>query len=161
VVLNSILHHKDIHPFTEKHAKFVDNVLSQGDVRVLPGDESDGVRHRRDSKIHLARRDSAGHLHRVDDHEQRVSLKMKTLMKNLKINFHPQKKSIMLPIIFTEDDNGEIQMEMDTDHVHVSNDNDSIEIVMDESEEEALRHYSLYDGWTRMTPQEISHWIDK
>lgn len=66
----------------------------------------------------------------------------------------------MLPIILSEDDNGEIQMEMDTKHVHVSNDNESIEIVMDnESAEE--NYHSIYDGWTRMTPQEISHWIDK
>jgi hypothetical protein len=24
-----------------------------------------------------------------------------------------------------------------------------------------IRRQSMYEGWTRMTPQEISHWIDK
>jgi hypothetical protein len=69
----------------------------------------------------------------------------------------------MLPVIFTEDDNGELQMEMDTNHVHVSNDNESLEIVMDSESDDGndTRHHSIYDGWTRMTPQEISHWIDK
>lgn len=72
VILNSILHNKEIHPYSDKHAKFVENVLSQSDNHAMLVEENNIIKHRKDSKIHLARRDSTGHLHRLDDPEHRV-----------------------------------------------------------------------------------------
>lgn len=86
----------------------------------------------------------------------------------------------MIPIILTEDDHGDYQMEMDPSKVIANKEN--FEILIDnesdvesvtakeEKGEEATKvneqfhkigHHSIYDGWTRMTPHEISHWIDK
>jgi hypothetical protein len=71
----------------------------------------------------------------------------------------------MVPIYLTEDDNGEFQMKMDTKHA-VLNDEISLSISEDDdcensNKEVSTHHHSIYDEWTRMSPQEISLWIDK
>ncbi|KAG5676859.1 hypothetical protein PVAND_006666 [Polypedilum vanderplanki] len=138
--MNNINHSKTIKPHIEKRATFSESIpISDTNKK----SEEETFRNQNDSKIHLARKDSSGHFHRFNELEHR-------------------RKSVMLPIIFTEDDNGEIKMEMDTSNVQVADDNDSIEIVMEnENEFSHHHHHSIYEGWTRMTPQEISHYIDK
>lgn len=92
----------------------------------------------------------------------------------------------MVPVILTEGQNGEYEVEMDTSNV-IGNKNNAIEILiedesafssMDNSSEDNKKdnqkkeshyhlhnlhnlHHTIYDGWTRMSPHEISHWIDK
>lgn len=82
----------------------------------------------------------------------------------------------MVPIVFTEDDDGEYRMKMPADDV-IAKDN-SISIIMDDENDDIRRendevvqpkpehfqnhhNHSFYDEWTTMTPQQISIWIDK
>lgn len=77
----------------------------------------------------------------------------------------------MLPILLTEDEKGEFRIDSNP----IANDDNSVAIMIepehrDDNDEratdisfemDARRHHSIYEGWTRMTPQEISRWIDK
>lgn len=86
----------------------------------------------------------------------------------------------MLPIMLTENENGEysidsnpIMTDDNTVSVMIEHDNHGdIDMHISSDEEETrkskkiadiIRRQSMYgyEGWTRMTPQEISHWIDK
>jgi hypothetical protein len=93
----------------------------------------------------------------------------------------------MVPVILTEGQNGEYEVEMDTSNV-LGNNKNAVEILIeDESDITSVDntsednnkdnykkdghhyhlhnlhhlHHTIYDGWTRMSPHEISHWIDK
>lgn len=77
----------------------------------------------------------------------------------------------MLPILLTEDDKGEFRIDSNP----IASDDNSLAIMIEHEaqndtderasnisfEMEARRHHAIYEGWTRMTPQEISRWIDK
>lgn len=80
--------------------------------------------------------------------------------------------------MLTENDNGEFRIDSNP----IMNDDNTVSVVIEpdmhhggiemsySSDEEetkgsraadAKRRQSMYADWTRMTPQEISHWIDK
>lgn len=82
----------------------------------------------------------------------------------------------MLPILLTEDDKGEFRIDSNP----IATDNNGVSIMIENDMEDdreasgssspkakfdfneaSKRHHSIYEEWTRMTPQEISHWIDK
>lgn len=90
-----------------------------------------------------------------------------------------QKKTFMLPILLTENDKGVFSIDsnpiMTDDNtvsvviepdalgeaMEMSYSSDDDEVPQKNSNFDIKRRQSLYEGWTRMTPQEISHWIDK
>lgn len=90
----------------------------------------------------------------------------------------------MVPVVLKEGQNGEYEVEMDTSNS--GNTNNAIEIIIEDDSDTASMdnniedikkdnskkeghhhhhltnlHHTIYDGWTRMTPHELSNWIDK
>lgn len=78
----------------------------------------------------------------------------------------------MLPILLTEDEKGEFRIDSNP----IASEDNSVSIMIEHEaqshdiderasnisfEIDARRHHSIYEGWTRMTPHEISRWIDK
>jgi hypothetical protein len=72
----------------------------------------------------------------------------------------------MLPIYFTENEDGDYQIDTSVNEdTIISNMSDVTEIDIDnlksDNHHHHHHHHSIYEEWTRMTPQDISRWIDK
>ncbi|KAL7043638.1 hypothetical protein ACKWTF_001605 [Chironomus riparius] len=114
--------------------------------------------------------------------ESETSLNMKNKVKFDDSECRVRRKSYMVPVILTEGQNGEYEMEMDTSNA-IRNNSNAIEIIIKDDDSDAgslgnkiedyskenlkkgnhltQLHHTIYDGWTRMTPHELSNWIDK